>query len=94
MDDGHLGSSAMLGTWAGLSLASDTEATVQSVNTDAKQVMLDNGRTLVIDDQTTITMQGQPSKLEDLQEGAKVKASFDEKDGKNVATMIDVTPKQ
>ncbi|MBI2461502.1 MAG: DUF1344 domain-containing protein, partial [Candidatus Rokubacteria bacterium] len=50
----------------------------------------DNGSKLVVDDSTTISIEGKESKLEDLKQGAKVKASYEEKDGKKVVTSIDV----
>ncbi len=82
---------ALTFAWIGLAVAADTEATIQSVNTGNKEVALDNGQTLVCDDSTTITMDGKEAKLDDLKEGTKVKASYDEKDGKNVASKIEAT---
>jgi hypothetical protein len=76
--------------WVGLAVAADLEGTIQSVDPAAKEVALDNGQKLVVDDSTTITMEGKDGKLEDLQAGAKVKASYEEKDGKNVASKIEV----
>jgi Cu/Ag efflux protein CusF len=35
-------------------------------------------------------VEGKEGKLEDLKEGTKVKASFEEKDGKNVAQKLEV----
>lgn len=74
----------------GAALAADLEATVQSVDVAGKEVALDNGQKLVLDDATTITMEGKEGKLEDLKAGSKVKASYEEKDGKNVASKIEV----
>jgi Cu/Ag efflux protein CusF len=81
---------ALTFVWAGLSIAADLDGTVQSVDPAAKEISLDSGQKLVVDDSTTITMQGKDGKLEDLQAGAKVKASYEEKDGKNVASKIEV----
>jgi len=81
---------ALTFAWAGLSVAADLDGTVQSVDPAAKEISLDSGQKLVVDDSTTITMQGKDGKLEDLQAGAKVKASYEEKDGKNVASKIEV----
>jgi Cu/Ag efflux protein CusF len=75
----------------GLAWAADMEGKIQSIDTTNKAVVLDNGSTLVCDDGTTITMEGKEGKLEDLKEGAKVKASYEEKDGKNVASRIEVS---
>ena len=49
------------------------------------------GRTLQVDDGTLIRVQGQPASLTEIKEGARVKASYEVRDGKNVARMIDVT---
>jgi hypothetical protein len=76
--------------FGGVALAGDTQGTVQSVDPSAKEVSLDNGQKLVVDDSTTITMQGKDGRLEDLQAGSKVKASYEEKDGKNVASKIEI----
>jgi Cu/Ag efflux protein CusF len=75
----------------GLAAAADMEGKIQSIDTASKQMVLDNGTTLAWDETTTISMEGKDAKLEDLKEGAKVKASYQEKDGKNVAEKIEVT---
>ena len=49
------------------------------------------GRTLQVDDGTLIRVQGQPASLTEIKEGDRVKASYEVRDGKNVARMIDVT---
>ncbi len=77
--------------FAGVAMAGETEGMIKSVDTAAKEVALDNGMVIVFDDSTTVTIQGAMAKLEDLKEGAKVKASYDEKDGKNVATALEVS---
>ncbi|MFB3820319.1 MAG: DUF5666 domain-containing protein [Candidatus Methylomirabilales bacterium] len=74
----------------GAALAAELEGTVQAVDVAGKEVALDNGQKLVLDDATTITMEGKEGKLEDLKAGSKVKASYEEKDGKNVASKIEV----
>ena len=73
----------------GLAWAADMEGKIQSIDTANNAVVLDNGTTLVCDDGTTIAMEGKASKLEDLNEGATVKVSYEEKDGKNVASRIE-----
>lgn len=75
---------------AGWAAAGEMEGTIQSVDTLKKAVVLDNGSTIVVEDGTTIMVDGKEAKLEDLKEGAKVKTSFEEKDGKNVAAKIEV----
>ena len=41
-------------------------------------------------DTTIVTIDGQQARLEDLQPGAKVKASYDQQDGRDVASTLDV----
>jgi Cu/Ag efflux protein CusF len=52
------------------------------------------GRTLEVDSNTQIQVEGREGTLADLQEGAKVKASYEARDGKNIATRIEVMPAQ
>ena len=49
------------------------------------------GRTLQVDKGTQIRVQGQPASVTEIKEGARVKAFYEIRDGKNVARMIDVT---
>lgn len=70
--------------------AAEMEGTIQSIDTASKELALDNGSKIVLDDATTISVEGKEGKLEDLKEGTKVKASFEEKDGKNVAQKLEV----
>ena len=83
----------LVATFALVSLAwaADMEGKIQSIDTANNAVVLDNGSTLVCDDGTTITMEGKASRLEDLKEGATVKVSYEEKDGKSVASRIEVS---
>ncbi len=76
---------------AGVALAAEVEGTIQSVDAMNNAVILDNGPTLSVDEDTKITVAGSEGKLEDLKAGGKVKASFEEKDGKNVATTLEVS---
>jgi hypothetical protein len=46
---------------------------------------------LQVDNGTQIRVQGQPALLTEITEGARVKAFYEVRDGKNVARMIDVT---
>jgi hypothetical protein len=43
-------------------------------------------------DDTQIRIMGQPGTLADIKEGARVKASYEVRDGKNLAKFIDVMP--
>ena len=76
---------------AGVALAADTEGKIQSIDPANKEVVLDDGTKLVCDETTQIMVEGKAGKLEDLKEGSKVKAGYEEKDGKNVATMLEVS---
>jgi Cu/Ag efflux protein CusF len=75
----------------GLAAAAEMEGKIQSFDPAGKQMVLDDGTTLTWDETTTISVEGKEGKLEDLKEGAKVKASYQEKDGKNVADKIEVS---
>jgi len=77
----------------GVAFANDVEGTIQTIQSADPShtvVVLDSGATLVIDDSTAVTKDGQQARLEDLQPGTKVKASYDEQDGQNVAATLDV----
>ena len=77
----------------GVAMAGEMEAKIQSIDTAGKQMLLDNGTTLVWEEYAVISVivEGKEGKLEDLKQGAKVKASYQEKDGKNVVERIEVT---
>ena len=77
---------------AGIAMAAEMEGKIQSIDTANKELVLDNGSKLVWDDTTTISVEGREGKLEDLKEGAKVKASYEQKDGKNTASKLEVSP--
>jgi Cu/Ag efflux protein CusF len=77
--------------FAGAAMAAEMEGMIKSINTDTKEVSFDNGAVLVLDESTTITIEGSEGKLDDLKEGAKIKASYAEKDGKNVADKVEVS---
>ena len=74
----------------GSGFAAEMEGTIRSIDTSSKELALDNGSKIVLDDATMISVEGKEGKLEDLKEGTKVKASFEEKDGKNVAQKLEV----
>lgn len=77
--------------FVGVALAGEMEGKIQSIDTMSRQIVLEDGTTLVCDDSTNIVVEGKEGKLEDLKEGAKVKASYEEKDGKNVAAALEVS---
>jgi uncharacterized protein DUF5666 len=52
------------------------------------------GRTVEVTSDTQIQIQGREGTLADLQEGSSVKASYETRDGKTVATRIEVVPAQ
>lgn len=67
---------------AGAAWAADVEGKVQSMDTNDRVLTLEDGTKLWIAEGVSI---------EGLKEGAKVKASFEERDGKNVATSVQVS---
>jgi hypothetical protein len=50
------------------------------------------GATVRVADDTQIRIMGQPASLADIKEGAKVKASYEVRDGNNLAKSIEVMP--
>jgi ferric-dicitrate binding protein FerR (iron transport regulator) len=75
----------------GVAVAADMEGKIQTVDSMNKEVVLDDGTKLALDENTQIVIEGKTGNLEDLKEGSKVKASSQEKDGKIVATLLEVT---
>jgi Cu/Ag efflux protein CusF len=76
--------------------AKEVEGTVKKVDPATKSVQVSSGllgifgATLEVTDETKINVQGKDGSLADIREGAKVKASYESRDGKNVAKSIDV----
>jgi hypothetical protein len=68
---------SVAGVWA-----DDIEGKIQSVDTSDRVIVLEDGTRLWV-------AEGQA--MEDLKEGAKVKASYEERDGKKVLTGIEVS---
>jgi uncharacterized protein DUF1344 len=66
---------------AGAAWAADIEGTVKSVDTTDRVIELQDGTRVY-------AAEGMP--IEQIQEGAKVKLSYEERDGKNVATSVEV----
>lgn len=63
-------------------LAADVEGKVQSVDISDRAIVLDNGTKLWV-------AEGVP--MDKVKEGATVKASYEERDGKNVITGLEVS---
>ena len=76
------------------------EGSVRKVDAGAGTLQLSAGplgimnRTLEVGEDTQISVDGRQGKLADLQEGTKVKAAYESREGKNVATRIEVLPAQ
>ena len=51
-------------------------------------------RTLSVTSDTQVQVDGRQGTLMDVSEGAQVKASYEVRDGKNIATHLEVTPAQ
>ncbi len=67
---------SVVGAWA-----AEMEGKIQTVDTSDRTLVLDNGMRVTVADGVAI---------EDLREGNEVKVTFEERDGKNVATLVEV----
>ncbi len=74
-----------------LAFAAEAQGTIQALNPASGQILLDDGSTLTVDRNTKITIEGKEGKLEDLQQGEQVQASYQEENGQKVATSIDIS---
>ncbi len=81
---------ALAFTLSGIALAGETLGKIQAINPTTKQILLDNGSALAVDRDTKIMVEGKEGNLEDLNASDQVRASFQEKDGKSVATTLDI----
>ncbi len=81
---------ALTFTLGGVATAAEVEGKIEAVNPMSKEILLDNGLPLTTNDDTTIMIEGKPTGFQAIKEGGKVKASYEEKDGKNVATTLEV----
>jgi hypothetical protein len=63
-----------------LSTAAELEGKVHTVDTVERTVTLDNGTKVWV---------GEGIAIEDLREGAEVRVSYEERDGKNIATSVE-----
>ena len=74
------------------------EGSVKKVDPAAGTLQVTAGplgnRILEVAPDTQIAVDGQRATLADLQEGTKVKAAYESRDGKNIATRIEVVPAQ
>jgi Cu/Ag efflux protein CusF len=92
------GAGAGAGAAAPEKMAKEVEGTVKKVDPATKSVQVSAGllglfgATLEVTDETKINVEGKDGSLTDIREGAKVKASYESRDGKNVAKSIDVIP--
>ncbi|HET7876461.1 MAG TPA: hypothetical protein VFN71_13155 [Methylomirabilota bacterium] len=74
----------------------ELEGTVKKVDSASRTVQVSTalmgilGRTLEVTDETQIQVEGRQASLADIREGAKVKASFEVREGKSVAKRIEV----
>ncbi len=74
----------------------EVQGTVKKVDPAAKSVQVSSGpvgvlgATLNVTDETKISVQGKEGSIADIREGAKVKASYETRDGKNMAKSIEV----
>ncbi len=75
----------------GLAMAAEAQGTIQALNPASGQILLDDGSTLTVDRNTKITIEGKEGKLEDLQQGEQVQATYQEENGQKVATSIDIS---
>jgi Cu/Ag efflux protein CusF len=80
------------------SAATSFEGTVKKVNPAARTLEVSIGllglwgKTLEVTDGTQIQSEGRQATLEDIREGTKVKASYETRAGKSIATRIDLLP--
>lgn len=68
---------SVAGAWA-----AEIQGKIQSVDPSDRSVMLDDGTKLWVAEGVA---------MDSLQPGADVKASYEEKDGKNIATSVEVS---
>lgn len=74
------------------------EGTVKRVDPGTKSVQVSSGllglfsATLELTEETRIQVEGKQGSPADIREGAKVKASYETREGKNVAKTIEVMP--
>jgi len=67
---------SVAGAWA-----AEVEGKIQTLDTSDRTIVLDNGTRVTVADGVAI---------ENLREGSEVKVTFEERGGKNVATMVEI----
>jgi Cu/Ag efflux protein CusF len=76
----------------------EVEGTVSKVDPTAKTLQVSwglfglLGSTLQVTDETQVRIEGRQDSLAGIREGAKVKASYETREGKNIARSIEVMP--
>lgn len=79
-------------------VASSLDGKVTKVDLTAGTVQVSTGlfglfgRTLSVTGETQVQVEGRQGTLADLSEGAEVKASYEMREGKNIATRIELMP--
>jgi Cu/Ag efflux protein CusF len=71
----------VLALWAVSGWAAEMEGKIQTIDTSDRTIVLDNGTKLSVAEGVS---------LDTLKEGTDVKVSFEERDGKNVATSVEM----
>jgi hypothetical protein len=71
----------VLALWAVSGWAAEMEGKIQTIDTSDRTIVLDNGTKLSVAEGVS---------LDTLKQGADVKVSYEERDGKNVATSVEV----
>jgi Cu/Ag efflux protein CusF len=80
--------------------AGTLEGSVKKVDPGAGTIRVSSGllgilsTTLKVTSDTQIQVEGRQASLAEVREGAKIKASYESREGKNVATQIEVMPAQ
>jgi len=87
------------GSSSSASTAGLVEGTVKSVDPQTGTVHVSTGlfgffgKTLQLSEGTEVQIDGRLGSLTEIREGAKVKVAYEVRDGKNVATHIELTPR-
>lgn len=71
----------VLALWAVHGWAAEMEGKIQTIDASDRTIVLSNGTRLSV---------GEGVSLDTLKEGADVKVSYEERDGKNIATSIEL----
>lgn len=77
-------------TTGGVATGASKEGRIVGVNEVSKEILLEDGVKIALDDDTMIMVDGKPSRFQAVKEGGKVKASYEKKDGKNTASTVAV----